>query len=110
MKIAPETPLMVFCTCPDDAAAETVAAALVSQRLAACVTRLPAAISTYRWKGAVQHDAEVLLLIKTTPARYPALEKKLAEVHPYELPEILAVPVTTGLPAYLTWIEESTTS
>lgn len=110
MTTGPDSPLLVFCTCPDDATAETVAATLVSQRLAACVTRLPAATSTYRWKGEVQHDAEVLLLIKTTPTRYPALEKTLIEVHPYELPEILAVPVTTGLPAYLTWIEESTTS
>ena len=110
MTTGSETPLLVFCTCPDDATAGTVAARLVSQRLAACVTRLPAAVSTYWWKGEVQHDGEVLLLIKTTPARYPALEKALAEVHPYELPEILAVPVNRGLPAYLAWIEESTKS
>ena len=110
MTTGPDTPLLVFCTCPDEAAARTVAATLVSQRLAACVTRLPAATSTYRWQGEVRHEPEVLLLIKTTPAAYPALEKKLVEVHPYELPEILAVPVTRGLPGYLAWIEESTSS
>ncbi len=102
--------LMVFCACPDRASAESIASTLVSKRLAACVTSLPGAISTYRWKGEIRHDTEVLLVAKTTAARYPALEATLVDVHPYELPEILAVPVSKGLPAYVAWIEESTTS
>ena len=103
-----EKALLVFCTCPDEATAARLAGELVERRLAACVNRLAGVVSTYSWQGKVNHDDEVLLIIKTTEDRYCALERTLAELHPYELPEILAVPVNTGLPGYLDWVAEST--
>jgi len=93
---------------PDRAAAERLAALLIEQRLAACVNILAPCRSVYRWKGAVQLDEEHPMLIKTTAERYPALEKVLREGHPYELPEIIAVPIERGLPAYLDWVAAET--
>ena len=81
---------------------------LIEQRLAACVNILAPCRSVYRWKGAVQHEEEHPMLIKTTAERYPALEKALRECHPYELPEIIAVPIERGLPAYLDWVGAET--
>ncbi len=101
--------LLVLSTCPDMATARRLAGVMVERRLAACVNQLPGLGSTYRWEGKVAHEKEVLLLIKTTAERYPALAQTLAELHPYELPEIVAVPVTTGLPGYLAWVAEQTT-
>ena len=98
------TVLLAFCTCPDEATAARIARALVEERLAACVNRLPGVRSTYRWQGAVQDDAEVLLLVKTTRERLPALRERLPALHPYELPELIAVEVAGGLPAYLDWV------
>lgn len=106
MNSEPDQTLLIFCSCSADAAGE-LASALVEQRLAACVSCLPAR-STYRWQGEVTADDEVLLIIKTVQHRYPALEQSLLELHPYELPEILAVPVSAGLPDYLAWVAEST--
>jgi len=93
---------------PDRAAAERLAALLIEQRLAACVNILAPCRSVYRWKGVVQRDEEHPMLIKTTAERYPALEKALREGHPYELPEIIAVPIERGLPAYLDWVAAET--
>ncbi len=101
--------LLVFCSVPS-AVADRLARLLVEERLAACVQALPGLRSTYRWEGEVQQDGETLLLIKTTTARYAALERSLAAHHPYELPEILAVDVAAGLPAYLRWLDEETRS
>jgi len=95
--------LLVLTNLPDRAAAERLADMVIEQKLAACVNIL-ACRSVYRWKGAVQHDEEHPMLIKTTTERYPALEKALREGHPYELPEIIAVPIERGLPAYLDWV------
>jgi periplasmic divalent cation tolerance protein len=100
--------LLVLTNLPDRAAAEQLAALLIEQRLAACVNILAPCRSVYRWKGAVQHDEEHPMLIKTTAERYPALEKALREGHPYELPEIIAVPIERGLPAYLDWVASET--
>lgn len=100
--------LICFCSCPDPATAGRIADALVEERLAACVNLLPGLQSVYRWQGQLQRDTEVLLLIKTTRARYPALQARLPQLHPYELPELLAVESTAGLPAYLQWVVEST--
>ena len=91
-------------TVADEAAAERIAKALVDGRLAGCVTRLPGVVSTYRWEGRRQQDTEVLLLIKTTEAVYEALAEELESLHDYELPEVLAVPVDKGSPAYLSWL------
>jgi periplasmic divalent cation tolerance protein len=103
-----EQALLVITNLADAASARQLARALVEQRLAACVNMLPAVHSIYRWEGAVEEAAEVTLLIKTTTARYPALERAIQALHPYELPEVIAVPVSAGLPAYLGWIARET--
>jgi periplasmic divalent cation tolerance protein len=102
----PATVLLCYCSCPDAACAQAIAEALVGERLAACVNRLPAVHSTYRWQGAVTCDSEELLLIKTTAARFYALKTRLLELHPYELPELVAVPVQRGHEAYLDWVRQ----
>ena len=86
--------------------AERIAAALVEERLAACVQIAGPIISTYRWQGAIERATEWHCHCKTTRARYPALEARLRELHPYETPEIIALPIVAGFPAYLAWIEE----
>ncbi|WP_298598164.1 divalent-cation tolerance protein CutA [Zoogloea sp.] len=104
----PDT-LLVLTNLPDAASAERIARLLVEQHLAACVNILAPCTSVYRWNDAIETAAEVPLLIKTTRARYPALQAALAEAHPYELPEIVAVPLEAGLPAYLAWVAAETT-
>lgn len=99
---------LVFNTCPDLDCARALAQRLVQEHLAACVNIVPAVHSVYQWQGALQQEAECLLLIKTSAERYPALEQTLRQHHPYELPEIIAVPLDAGLPAYLHWIDEQT--
>ena len=101
--------LLVFTNLPDRAAAERLADQLVAQRLAACVNILAPCRSVYRWKDEVQHDEEHPMLIKTTAERYAALESALRAGHPYELPEIIAVPIGEGLPAYLDWVAAEAT-
>ena len=100
--------LLVFTNLPDRATAERLADALIGKRVAACVSILAPCSSVYRWKGAVEHDEEHPLLIKTTDEQYPALEAAIRAGHPYELPEIIAVPVERGLPAYLDWVAAET--
>ncbi len=103
-------PLLVYCTCPDHDTALRIAKALVDQQLAACVNVVPGLTSVYRWQGRTETAQEVLLLIKTRQAVYPELEAALLAMHPYELPEIIAVSLTHGLPAYLQWVETETRS
>lgn len=100
--------LLVVTNLPSRDSAEKLADALVAQRVAACVNILAPCRSVYRWKDEVQHDDEHPLLIKTTRAGYPALEAAIRAGHPYELPEIIAVGVTAGLPAYLQWVADET--
>ncbi len=100
--------LLLLTTCPDLASAERIATALVGERLAACVTRLDGAHSTYRWQGQVTTDTELQLLVKTTASRIDAAMARLLELHPYELPECIAVETRAGLPAYLDWIRAQT--
>ena len=100
--------LLVLTNLPERAAAERLADTLSEKRLAACVNILAPCRSVYRWKGAVQHDEEHPMLIKTTAERYAELEKALRSGHPYELPEIIAVPIERGLPAYLEWVAAET--
>ena len=102
------TALVVLTNLPDRGAAERLADALIEQRLAACVNILAPCRSVYRWNEAVQHDEEYPVLIKTNADRYPALEAAIRAAHPYELPEIVAVKVESGLPAYLAWVTEET--
>src|SRR3954471_15396204 len=99
---------LVLTNLPDRASAERIASLLIEQRLAACVNVLAPCRSVYRWKDAVQHDEEHPLLIKTTRERYPALEQALRAAHPYDPPEIIAVQIERGLPAYLDWVAAET--
>ncbi len=100
--------LVVLTNLPDRAAAERLADSLLEKRLAACVNILAPCRSVYRWKGEVQHDEEHPMLIKTTQERYAALEAAIRAGHPYELPEIVAVRIERGLPAYLEWVAAET--
>jgi periplasmic divalent cation tolerance protein len=106
MSAAPET-LLVCISCPA-AAAEPLAAALVEARLAACVNILPGVRSVYRWQGGLERADETLLLAKTGAQRYAALEAEVRRLHPYELPEVVAVHVARGLPDSLQWVHDST--
>ena len=99
---------VVMNTCPDAASAEKIARVLVERKLAACVNILPGLRSVYTWKGVCENADEHLLIIKTVSAAYPALEQAVLELHPYELPEIIAVPIAAGLSGYLAWIKQST--
>ena len=101
--------LLVITNLPDAPSAEKLARHLVESRAAACVNQLVPCASTYRWKDKIETAAEIPLLIKTTKSAYPRLEKLIREAHPYELPEIIAVSVTAGLPAYLDWVSGQTT-
>jgi periplasmic divalent cation tolerance protein len=95
-------PVVVLCTFPNLDQARQIGAALIETQVAACVNLLPGVESIYRWEGEVERAGEVLALIKTT--RYADLEAKIRELHPYDVPEILALPVAAGLPAYLAWL------
>ncbi len=100
--------MMVVTTVPDAGTARRVAEALVGERLAACVTVLGPARSTYRWQGAVESADELPLLVKTSAARWPALRERLRALHPYEVPEMLALRAADGWPAYLDWVRAQT--
>ena len=102
--------MLVLTNLPDRAAADRLADALIEKRLAACINILAPCRSVYRWKGAVQHDEEHPVLIKTTAERYPALEAAICAAHPYELPEIIALPIERGLAAYLDWVAAESTA
>ena len=101
----PAEPIVVLTTCPDEAAAARIARDLVESGLAACVSRVGPVHSTYRWQGAVQDEPEVLLVIKTVIPRYSELEMRLKSLHPYEVPEIIALRVTLGSAEYLGWLQ-----
>ncbi len=104
----PSDVLLVLTNCPDEAVAARIRRALVDARLAACVNQLSPVQSTYRWNGAIEEATEVPLLIKTTRARYPALEAGLRKLHPYSVPEIVALPVERGCEDYLNWVRAET--
>jgi periplasmic divalent cation tolerance protein len=103
----PET-LLVITTLPDADSAERLAVRLIEVGLAACVNIGAPVTSVYRWKGEVERGTEVILSIKTSARRYPQLEQAIVDGHPYELPEVIAVPITAGLSEYLAWIEACT--
>jgi len=100
----PAEPIVVLTTCPDEAAAASIARDLVESGLAACVSRVGPVHSTFRWQGAIQDEPEVLLVIKTVIPRYSELEMRLKSLHPYEVPEIIALPVVAGSADYLGWL------
>lgn len=96
---------VMLSTCPDNDCAEALAALLVERQLAACVNIVPGLRSIYQWQGERHSDAEVLLIIKTRSELSEAVQQALVSAHPYELPEVIALPVTAGLPGYLDWID-----
>ncbi|MBU1446802.1 MAG: divalent-cation tolerance protein CutA [Gammaproteobacteria bacterium] len=100
--------LLVITTLPDRATAERIAEGLVTARVAACVNILAECTSVYRWQGKIERAGEVPMLIKTTRDDYARLEETLRGMHPYDVPEIVALPVTAGLPAYLDWVAQET--
>lgn len=102
--------LIVLMTAPNRKEATRIARSLVMERLAACVNIVPEVTSIFHWEGRVQKGREVLLILKTTSRRYPALEKTIRSIHSYQVPEIVAVPVERGLDQYLEWVREETTS
>ncbi|TVP81415.1 MAG: divalent-cation tolerance protein CutA [Thioalkalivibrio sp.] len=104
----PTQPLLVITTVDDEDTARLLAGEAVEQRLAACVHVVPAGRSVYLWQGQVEEAREHTLLIKTTVARYGTLQDWLVQRHPYDTPEIIALPITAGLPDYLDWIQQCT--
>jgi periplasmic divalent cation tolerance protein len=101
-------PLLVLTNLPDPDSAESLARALVESRAAACVNVLSGCRSTYRWQGVVETATEIPLLIKTTRAAYPRVEALVRAQHPYDLPELIALPISHGLPDYLDWLATET--
>jgi periplasmic divalent cation tolerance protein len=98
---------IVLCTTPDRETAELIAGTLVSEQLAACVNILPGVTSMYRWHGTIEQNEELLLIIKTSRSVWPMLVAQIQALHPYELPEIVAVPIKTGEAEYIQWLENS---
>jgi len=99
--------IVVLSTCAGEADAERIARALVEGQLAACVSVVPGLRSFYRWQGRLENSGEVLLLIKTSRDLFPALKAGLEKIHPYEVPEILALPIVEGAENYLAWINSA---
>ena len=100
--------IVVLTSCPDEAAATRIAGALLEAGLAACVTRQPVR-SMYRWEGRLVDEPEVLLVIKTLASRFTDLEMRLKSLHPYRVPEIIALPIAAGSAAYLSWLAAEVT-
>lgn len=100
--------LLVVTNLPDTDSADRLARLLIETRSAACVNRLSPCVSTYRWQGVIETASETPLLIKTTASAYPRLADAIRAAHPYELPEIIAIPVSAGLPSYLAWVDRET--
>ena len=98
--------ILAITSCPDEACAQAIATALVQERLAACVNRISGLRSTYIWDARLQDEAEILLLIKTTAGRLDQLQARLTSLHPYELPELLAIAVAGGNERYLDWVRK----
>src|SRR5262245_56463562 len=103
-----EPVVLILTTVPDEEAGESIARALVEEHLAACVNVLAPMVSIYRWQGAIERAEEWQVLIKTTQDRVPAVEARVRQLHPYELPEFIALPVAIGGADYLAWIRTET--
>jgi periplasmic divalent cation tolerance protein len=99
--------IVILCTCSNDEEAERIARALVDARLAACASVLPGARSFYRWKGQIEHSVESLLVIKSSRSLFDALRLAIEKAHSYDVPEIIALPIVDGAPAYLDWLRQN---
>lgn len=102
--------VMIFCTCPDQDSAERIAHHLVANRLVACVNLLPGVRSIYRWQDQIEQAQEHLLLIKTQKTSFERVQQAIEQMHPYEVPEIIAVPIEQGAERYLKWIDSCVTN
>ncbi|HKM99037.1 MAG TPA: divalent-cation tolerance protein CutA [Candidatus Binataceae bacterium] len=102
--------ILILVTCANDKQAESIAQALVTERLAACVNLVGPIRSIYRWRNKVEDDSEILLLIKTRASLFPRVERRVRELHSYEVPEVMALPFQHGSPPYVAWLLESTAS
>ncbi len=96
---------ITFCTCPSRKSAEAIATQLIKHQLAACVNIIPGITSVYEWQGEIESAQEHLLIVKSRAEKFNAIESEIKQLHPYELPEIIAVPIERGLPEYLQWID-----
>jgi len=99
---------IAFCTVDSLDTARSLSQALVGERLAACVNIVPGVTSVYKWQGEVEEASELLLIIKTSPKRVEDLTRRIAELHPYDVPEVISIPVDGGLPSYLDWVLSET--
>jgi periplasmic divalent cation tolerance protein len=100
--------IVIFVTAGSETEAETIAKALVEERLVACVNLLPPIRSIYRWEGKVADEQEWLMVMKTTAERFSTVEKRVRSLHSYQVPEIIALPIIAGAEGYLRWLREST--
>lgn len=100
--------ILVFCTISSSDAADSFARTLVNEELVACVNIVPAITSVYRWQGAIESAEEILLIMKTRDSLFEALRNRIVELHPYEVPEVIAIPIAAGHPPYMEWIGAST--
>lgn len=100
--------IIIYCTCPNIETADRISRLIIRNHMAACVNQIKGVTSIYEWEGKIEQENEVLLIIKTTEKRFEAIKQLVSEEHPYELPELIAVPVTQGLPDYLEWITQCT--
>ena len=103
-----DSALIVLTNCPDNEVADRIAGELIDSRQAACVNRLAPVVSTYRWQGRIEQVSETPLMVKTTRERYAEVERTIRTLHPYEVPEIVALPVVAGFAPYLRWIDDET--
>ena len=103
-----EEVLLAFSTFPDIETARRIAGQLVTENFAACANIVPAVESIYRWQGKIEQGNETLVLFKTAAARFTAFQEKLKSLHPYDVPEIICVPISDGLPQYLRWVVDNT--
>ncbi len=96
----------IFCTVPDQATAQKIALNLVSNQLAACCNIIAGVESVYFWEGKICRDAELLLIIKSSQEKFEKIKERIIELHPYEIPEVISLPIINGNESYLKWIEE----
>jgi len=101
------THIIILTTLPDEVVARSLAQELIKSQMAACINIMPRMSSIYSWKGKIEEGQEHLLMIKTRTERYAAIEQAIRAQHPYELPEIIATPISHGLPEYMNWIDEN---
>ena len=100
--------ILVLCTCPDEASADHLCEQRLNQRLAACINQLPGLNSVYRWQGKIERAREIQLIIKSRQPLFAELERCILAHHPYQVPEILAIPASQGHQAYLDWLTQET--